>query len=280
MATIFNKIPASGEKCVILDPREALVYPLNFGDWTEIRVSAAVSFTSLTNDNGIMPSGYVAASTNSKNSFLFGLMSGVDGALPFEAGTAYVGVGNRTGKYLETTVRSNGSCFASITINSGISPTNGSIDNGKLIDGFSSWNGFFTDAPLLSSAGGILNSVKYFSIGGGTATSPAPIMTFTESTGYCKIIGARFEVNNKGQTGQRFSVGFSNNGPSGAFANVSIAQLKQSNQLIDKDLTGLYYNSHLSPTGTPFSMPDKLIIQSPFQNSRLRVHSLLIEKYQ
>jgi hypothetical protein len=278
MARIFEKIPASGEKCLILDPREALVYPLAFGDWTEIRVSAAVSFTSISDDNGIMPSGYVSASTNAKNCFLFGLISGESGSLPFSNGTSYIGFGNPTGKFLSTT--STDFAYNAITINNNFSP-NPSVAS-KLMDGFSSVNDRFFENPFLTT--GILSrfDTRFFSLSTGNADADRfnSIMNFSLPTGYAKIIGARFELNNKGLSGQHFSIGFFNNGANSSFTTFPIERLKQSNQNIGKNITGLYYNSNLTPTGSPISVPDKFIIQSPFQNSRLRIHALLIEKYQ
>jgi hypothetical protein len=52
MAKIYNKTGTYVDQMVILDPREALVYPFDFGNsWTEIRFGAFLSYTSLDDDN-------------------------------------------------------------------------------------------------------------------------------------------------------------------------------------------------------------------------------------
>lgn len=56
MSTIFLKSFASGEKCVILEAREALLYTFDFGDWRELRMGFFCSTTQPGQDNQNNPS--------------------------------------------------------------------------------------------------------------------------------------------------------------------------------------------------------------------------------
>lgn len=96
MATIYLKSVASGEQCVILEPREALLYTFDFGDWREIRMGAFFSVTRNGNNN----LGYTTAEQDQLNSntpndqFYFGFKD-QSYNMPYSSGTVFMGYSTR-----------------------------------------------------------------------------------------------------------------------------------------------------------------------------------------
>ncbi len=284
MATIFEKLPASGEKCLILEPREALVYPFQLGDWTQLRMSAAISFTATNNNNSIIASETIASSNSPYGSMYWGLYSG-NGSLPFSEDSSFVGFGNRTGTslILGNANDNNAPTYPAITINTIGRPN--LFFNRPLMSGFSSVGRSFLvfsghGQDVAADGLGFTNS-KYFALpSSGTATNTPPYLIISGEQNYCVIQSMLFNVVNKSQFGQSFDLCWANNGASGR-TNVSIDILKQcnSNLQFSSRFTGLYYNSNCSSTGSPIDLPTNILIYFPFLNNRTRIHSLLIEKY-
>jgi hypothetical protein len=277
MATIFEKLPASGEKCLILEPKEALVYPFNFGEWSDISLSMAVSLTSAT-DNNAFPTGEASlASTSPLSSFLIGLYSGDNFNLPCSANTSFVGIGNPTGYpfYITQGTGSINNRYSALHPNITTPNTDGSSSPKPLLSGFSSVNNDCIRTGFGGSSD--LNDTRFFSLGtafAGGSTTPSPFINGTLDTGYAKIITINFVAKNKGQQGQSFEIGSSNS----SYTDVSIDKLNSLNLNLSNRFTGLYFNNTMNATGSPVSLPNKLLIYSPFRNSRLRIHSLLLTK--
>lgn len=90
MATIYEK--TANDNCLILDTREALVYPFDFGDdWSEIRIGAIVSVTTNTGDNQVGVTEFFSAPTNTNDRMYFGLKDGSE-RLPHDGGTSFIGM--------------------------------------------------------------------------------------------------------------------------------------------------------------------------------------------
>jgi len=281
MATVFEKFPISGN-CLILDPKEAYLCPLDFGDWNQIRVSAAYSFTSVGN-NGIITSETIAGSSSPNTSMFIGLYSG-DGRLPFQENTAFVGFGNGTGVDIFITNAEPGggqTTYAAMTFTDIQRPSQTAAR--PLLSGFSLINSNAIKGGHGTALGS--NDSRYFILGngvlGGAALGlPMNFLVSTGSSNFCVIETQIFTVVNKGLPGQSFNLCWSNNGASPK-TNTSIDILKSYNANIAEanSFTGLYYNSNLTSTGSPVSLPDNLLIYFPFVANRARIHSVLVEKY-
>jgi len=277
MATIFEKLPASGEKCLILEPREALIYPFDLGNWTQLRMSAAVSFTSTTDDNSFITSETVSSSNSPRGSMYWGLYSG-GGNLPFSNTSSFVGFGNKTGSSLVIGNANNNGLptYAALTIDSIFRPA--TIEAHVLMNGFSSVGNHFSKSG--HGLGDVFN-LGYFAL---PSTSPPSVtpsyLVISGEQNYCVIQSTLFNVINKGLPGQSFDLCWSNNGAT-PYTNVSIDVLKQCNANLNfsSRFTGVYYNSNCSSTGSPVDLPSNIILYFPFTSNRLRVHSILIERF-
>lgn len=275
MATIFQKIPSSGENCLILENGEALIYPFNIGDWTEMRMSIGFSFTSPSNDNAAITAQSISSSTSPKNSMFIGLFSGNNNSLPFSNNTSFIGFGNRTGHSVSLTTTSTPGgfqCYAGLITNSTQAP--GSSTPVGSMHGFSSLNSLFN----INNYSSLRDSATYFAVTNGVQNT---FLNTTGSTNFAVIESMQFNINNKGQVGQNIDLRWNNNGATSPKTNMSIEQLSLYNQNTSSQsaLTGLYYSSALSSTGTPLDIPNKLLVHFPFSQNRVRIHSILIEKY-
>ncbi len=92
MATIYTKTTTLGtEKNLILDGREALVYPFNIGSWTDARLSFFISITTAGDSNAAVVTETVIQN-NAANSFCVGLKTN-NATLPRLSGTNFWGLG-------------------------------------------------------------------------------------------------------------------------------------------------------------------------------------------
>jgi hypothetical protein len=278
MSTIFEKIPVSGN-CLILEPKESLIIPFDFGDWSELRLSVALSFTGPNNDNDRMIGEITPGATSPLSSMFIGLYSG-DGSPPFSQDTRFVGFGNRTG--VPISLFTGSPSYPGIGIGIATQSINSSAGGFPLISGFSCFDGKYTESGAGATTVSITpTGVNWFSLASGGSISNANFLATTGTIGFSKIISSKFAVESKNNTGQRFSLSFSHNGVSTVHTNTSIDVLKLANNNVSfaQSFGGLYYNSNLTPTGTAVTLPDKLLISFPFVSNRARIHSFLLEKY-
>lgn len=90
MATIFEKVPASGERCIILDPREGVLYSFDFEDWRQIRMAAFISLTNISQNNGETSNETVVPNGLGRNQLYFGFKdSGL--LVPVSTGALFAG---------------------------------------------------------------------------------------------------------------------------------------------------------------------------------------------
>jgi hypothetical protein len=280
MATIFQKLPASGEQCLILEPKEGLYYPFSIGDWSELRLSMAISFTSVSDNNSFITEERTYSGLSPSSSMYIGLFSGVNGALPFQNQTSFIGFGNPTGLFVAMSKTPGGGgqpTVPGVVINSTQVGANPDNTFSPLMGGFSSVGQFFNYSSHGQGYWGTSNFT--FSLSNGTLSNPPIFTVISGETNFSTIQTMRFSVVNKGSLGQSFNLGWNNNGPSSVFTDTSISNLKIRNAGISTSFTGLYYNSNLTSTGSPIDLPTNLLIYFPFVQNRARIHSILLEKY-
>jgi len=240
MATIFQKLPASGENCIILEPKESLIYPFEFGNWNEIRITTTFSCTSLSDNNASWVNNdsvsYVSGQ-NQTNAFLYGICS--SGFIPERTGT-FIGCGpDGVSRSLIITNFSNGIFFGGVNTYYAGTIFNNIIRSAGSIGAFS----FSTQVET----SGVANYAGYSSIG--------------------------IKISNRGNSNQSYAVAERGGG---SITDVSIPKLRQySSQILESDyLTGVFTSD-----GVALPIPDRLFIYCPLQQNRLRVHSIVIEKY-
>lgn len=256
MATIINKLPASGENALVLNSKEALFYPISFG-YNEIRVGAFLSLCNTTDTNGLYAAENVIANSPGAG-FYFGLTDASNITnLPYTAGTNFIGCGVCTGV----------SAFKTPDIN-----TAGLVWDGAALEIFST-----IGTLQQTSQNAIPGSVDMTST---AVFVPTPAQA-TGTTQFANFFGIKFSIQNKGTSTQNFSVQTSYN--STPTDNTSIESLRTNLSNFPNastNFTGLRYFTPLSlTTGTPLTPPSTVIIYSPFFNNKLRVHNIDVEKY-
>jgi len=88
MATVFQK--TTSDKCLILDAKEALIYPFDVGNWTEIRMAVGLSLTTAASNNGTAIAENNSFTTASSG-FYFGIKNSSNANLPGVTGAIYAG---------------------------------------------------------------------------------------------------------------------------------------------------------------------------------------------
>ncbi len=248
MATIFTKITgATPDQCLILSPREAIVYPFDVGLWSELRCSYYVSFCGTTSGNQVYAAeAFPPAGTNYKNGGHWGLKDSGN-FFPTQTGSIFCGITpvNAAGNsnLLDTNL---------VLQNLGnITPT--FITNGTLVTGNLSP---FSNCNITLQS--IANSVG--------------------TTNYAGFMSQKF-VLGLTPSGKR-TISFSQASNSTDSAPYSVAALRARTQVASYTVgvTG-YLTSNFTPTGTNLDVPNSVFIYVPFLNNRLRIHNILVEKY-
>jgi len=252
MATIFLKSVASGEKCVILEPREALLYTFDFGDWRELRMGFFVSQTQNGNDNQNYPGAFNDSITdNSPQGQLFIGFKDSSFRLPYNGETGVVFAGCTTIPGLLHSIQGNIDYFnfngtAQLAVVSGVA------NNGIAYSGRTVYNG-------------VTN-----------ANGPRTMITSAASAGlYAKFncITLRRGSNYSG-TGWLSTT--QNSSPDELTTDYSVFSCRR---LISTSLNTSFIQ------GQPMTgyFPNELnsaFIYSPYFSSRSRIHSLVVERYQ
>jgi hypothetical protein len=241
MAVIYPKPTTVGtENCVILQPKESLIYPMGIGsDWTKIRVGICISYTSPSNENASMD-GYgtaqLSSATTEKDRLHYGLKR-VAPAFPREANDVFVGLksyGSSTYIGFPASFIDHRNPHGPITY-VGVHHPNGSVD-GKAYD------------DSLNEAYGIVT----------------PSSQNNQTSVFTGLIIWYFEVVNKGQANQQLLV----RQAQVQITNTSQASLR--NTMIGTSLTtlGTY---PFNASGVPYSVPDSFFVYNPITSVRTRV---------
>jgi hypothetical protein len=239
MPIIYEKLPASGERCLILNGNEALSYTFDFGDWKEIRLSAFVSLTS-TGLNDFPATETVITSGDNARRYYFGFKtSGND--RPYDTGTMFVGIAST-----DTNFSINGA-FSDI-----LAPGNGISRSGNVDLGFKapSPNGLaFSHQSKLDTGFARFNMV---------------VMTRrTEFSGTATFDSSYVYNNNTSSPRSPYA---------NTFTNVSVELLKsRSNTPIREDLN-YSWSGYFPPE------LNTVYIYYPTGQNRLRIHAILCEK--
>jgi len=243
MASIYFKESGNslGHNLLVLEPREALVYPFDFGTgWNRLQAGAFISFAGITgdlnDDYNHIPSQEILSTVSIKsNNFYFGFTT-KNAAFPQTVNNTYLGFG--AGSFFNTTeLLSNKirSFSAMASISTLYTNLPGGITQEFLVTNFSGFTGlqplsFFLSFQMRKSSDSqILSGVQ------GHDISSAQTLDFSE-----KIL-------RKNMNSQTYFAG-----------ETAIAIL-----------TGVGY------TG---SLPDSLIIYNPFYLNKLRIHNIGVVK--
>lgn len=241
MATIFQKI--TGDNCLILDPREALIYPFNFGsEWTEIRMSMYASLCAASGDNTPPPLNTLA-DTSASNKFYFGFKTN-NNIFPQSPNTLFIGsmIPQAEGTLVSTQA---GNLFRVV----------GSVSNGMSFV-YNYNNDFTNEGPM-----------------GNTFLTPTGIAL---NSGYFGFYATKLCITSNGiYSGTNGVISISTN------PTPSIAALRSDTS--DGNVYGAlktgFYTTNGTSTGAIAPKPDAIFIYFPMYDSRLRIHNLLIEKH-
>lgn len=239
MATIFLNDPNINDRCLILEPKEALVYPLPFNDWTEIRVSASISFTTSDSNSAVYLEETLPFNNTSQNGFYWGLKTS-GASIPYQSGVYYFGAFT--------------SGIGSATHNTFLRGTTTRFNVGRTDQytiGFSSGNAFNTG----------LN---------------AGFLNVSQSTGYSNqtLFGQAYRIYNKNTINQGISYAHTS---SSANSGVSITGLRGVAASVNPNLNISIPTGETIPN---LNQLNTLFIYCPLVTDRLRIHSLLVEKYE
>ncbi len=234
-----------GENNLILNPKEALYYPLGFKDWTKLRFVMMMGYTKLSDDNADMDNfgnQSILASTE-RDRFFYGVTKNGT-QFPREANQPFVGIksyGAHTFAYFPQTIFDQRQTHGDYTY-IGLHHPNGQPE-GKL------YNSFVSDYWTLVSPPDQFNLTSQF------AGLPVIYM----------------EILNKGQANQQMIVRY---GQTRGDDN-SIEGMRKS--LIGTSLETLGTFS-FNDSGAPYDLPDSFFIYNPIPTLRVRIYGLMAIK--
>ncbi len=261
MAKIYDKVitsPASGfDRTLILDPREALVYPSPYDDWTVLHVGFIVSATNVTGDNADLSIDYPnhddGASINAvsnRDRFYFGIKTN-DSSFPGQQNLPFVGI-----------------CSAS-----------GQSDFRNVYNGFSAPNFAIENSSSSKFSVGVAHSNGTFE----TTQSTTPFYTpnpsqMAATSLYGMFHGLTFTLNNKGLSNQSINIKYRTNAVAAngdGTSKQTDAQLKNLMLTLGSTDFGTFsYNN----SGSPYVIPNSIFMYLPFPQIRLRIHHLGVIK--
>jgi hypothetical protein len=243
MASIYFKESGNGlgHNLLVLEPREALVYPFDFGTgWNRLQAGAFISFAGITgdlnDDYNHIPSQEILSTVSIKsNNFYFGFTT-KNAAFPQTVNNTYLGFGAssffKTTQILSSKIESFSAMASISTLYTNLP---GGITQNFLVTNFSGFTGLKPLSFFLSFQIGKSSDSQIISGAQGSNISTAQTLDFSE-----KIL--RKNMNSESYLGGHHVVA---------------------------TLTGVGY------TG---SLPDSLIIYNPFYLNKLRIHNIGVVK--
>ncbi len=259
MATIITKTTSGS--ALVLNSKEALLYPFNLGNWTQIRFGMFVGATS-SNDTNSQYSNEQLNCNAPQNGFYFGLVTNIDpnNLLPYGDTQNFIGVGAPTGV---------AGSVGTIAIND--NRINSQAGNGNL-SAFVTVSGKFQVFQDGLNAGSSANVHKIY--------LPDKV-NITGAVGFAGFYGVKITINNAGSTFQTFDIATSDNSEA-QYTDISIDNLRNqlSNFNSPNTTTGFRWNSQMSITGgTPLPLPSGLLLFCPLSQNRIKTFCLDIDKY-
>jgi hypothetical protein len=266
MAIIFEKVPASGQRCLILESGESLVYPFNISDWEEIRVAVALSLTNSYQLNGAIQNETI--SDINRYDYIKNLYIGIKSNNEFYPNSqkcSYIGIGSYSemGPYYSSygyniNIQVNTGAYVNITNTFPIIMPSGSAN-----------------VPSSTYNQDILLPDEFYQSGSGLY--------------FCNLFFLKIKIKDKGRPNQSYYFAIENHDrdiandyslPVYSTQFPSLEQMRKflSNADFPSFDTG-YFTSNLTSSGIPSPIPDAFYISNPFISNRIRIHGILIEKY-
>jgi hypothetical protein len=263
MATIFERVSVSGHKCLILDPKESLIYPFDFGEWEEIRVGVALSVTNISGFNQPLQDESILNiyQEDYTNNFYLGIKSNNE-SYPNINSCSYIGIGPRvtySGEVTDLYARN--------------------LGFGCLLGYYSS------DLPSVYSwimPSGATGYNYLNNINGGNLYLPPVFNQTGTDTYFCNLFGMNIKIKDKGTSNQSFSFSiYQTYALEDFFPFPSLANMRSTltTATMGNNIVTGYFTSTYNNTGVPAPIPDAFYISNPFNLNRLRIHNILIEKY-
>ncbi len=252
MATIYLKETGNsmGLNTLILEPRELLVYPFDFGaNWKSVHAAIAFSFCGAVNGDNSLPVNENINNEIPYNQFFFGFSDKPE--LPRTSDSVYVGYESRPNGFSTTTV----------------------LENDPGSNNFSNFPGATNGITYTSTS--IISGVnRYYSFG---INSYKTLPQFAHMTG----------ISPSGATFMNIRATFDNTNKTVAFgytANIKTQQpncttphvLNNMNQL-GGDGSPQPFNSG-NGQGPMFNKPSYLLIYCPLQLNKMRIHNLIVRR--
>lgn len=257
MATVVVKHPFVGTtgQCLVLEPREKLVYPFNFGDYQDVRWAIAISYTSATGFNTPITQDTYTPPANSPLQY------------------PYYGFSNfNTGAFIPT--QSGGYDFYGLSTNFSVPDSVGLASTTQYRWGA---NGI-GDASLITS--NITGGKKIIAATMASSLENFLTISATGITGgglYARIFGERFITSGNNIFGLQ---AFSN---AGATTNVSVTALRDNLNTLGSVRTAIYTgymtSGNQDTTNNIMMKPNSLFIYNPMLNTRIRLHNIVVERY-
>jgi hypothetical protein len=241
MATIFLKETGSngdGFNCVVLEPREALLYPFDFGTgWKSVSAAVLFSFCGLSGNNSIPAYELVTYNASNYSKVFIGFTS-YENPFPFSTNNVYFGYDDHLN-------------FPSVLGNSQLGLASCSVvaSSGNRKDTMANIGTHFSIGTMSGYTGQFdyMNSIKF-------KMSIDPVSY--ASTGYLDT----------------------HNNPRYHTINSKTVMEEVLNTAFPNSSNTDYFTHNNTATGYRYPRPNAFIIYSPFVNNKMRIHGLLIRQ--
>lgn len=268
------------DRCVVLDPREALIYPFNLGsDWTEIRLGFTISATRSSGPN-VVPTNETLAADAAKNAFYVGLV-GWTGDL----------------NVLYDLPRLTGSTLNNVNF-LGVSSINRQ-DGSRLITNTSNSVGYIGGVATLGGNGGTPMFISdsgntHYVINPSTSTpnTNSYIITLPQNVGSTGFTGfacqnaLKIVINNSNNQYQIYcnvgttvpNIPFYTSAPTVESLRARMAAFDSTLDTRNAVASGYFTHNNLA-AGVPQVKPSGVLFYFPFFNNQIRLHAIAVERY-
>lgn len=253
MSIIYQKISgANQEQCLILGPREALVYPFNLGEYQEIRFGIFFSMTAA-NDSNTAYTNETVGTGNPKNKLYIGFKDHSVN-FPFTPNSSFIGNGS-----LPST-------------NNGAGVANVALSNQAIVT-VSSGGSTMANIYSISGENGtqVFSGYNLRSIALGSPLRIPTTAQVTSTTNYMSFFGGKLL-----QTGSQFSYFSTYDNLNTYGTGTQLALRTLISRFPNQDgingingISGIFSGAQLN----------SLFIYMPFSGNQVRIHGLVVDKY-
>lgn len=251
MATIYTHITGggTGDNCLILEPRERLIYPFSFGDYSEVRWGMIYSWAPSTGNNGPIIS---------------------DSSLPTDASQwAYIGLSHSG--FEKTAFPGQPDGFDFIGIGPGIPQSTVGIANDGTFLAYVLGGAGGRQNYCLTSQNGVIASGDAGSI---IYMAMTPQSGVFGTTKFSSMFGQRFiNSNNTFQT-QWFANQNASSNTSSEYLKTGIFSMTS----LSSAITG-FFTSGGNNTDDRLIKPNSIYIYNPMLSTKMRIHNISAERY-